>query len=124
MGRLVERLIPMKVPLGARFDSHIAAEHRFNIDDAVAMARRAVKYVKFEAVVQPGPDEAAGPGGQPPAPRRVELPAEVALVIDLTNSSRYYDAQQWMHHGIQYIKASCNNCSTRWRAPPPWLSQR
>ena len=40
MGRPIERFIPMKVPLGARFDSHIAPEHRFTIDDAVAQARR------------------------------------------------------------------------------------
>lgn len=106
MGRLVDRLIPMKVPLGARFDSHIAPEHRFNISDAVAMARHAVEGVRFEGVV---PHESEEPG-QPPVPRRVELAAEVALVIDLTNSSRYYDAQQWMKHGLQYIKASGRGC--------------
>ncbi|EFN54818.1 hypothetical protein CHLNCDRAFT_24090 [Chlorella variabilis] len=88
MGRPIERFIPMKVPLGARFDSHIAPEHRFTIDDAVAQARK--------------------------------VPAVLGLVIDLTNSSRYYDARQWHERGVQYIKASGGiPCRGRGAAPPP-----
>lgn len=114
MGRPIERFIPMKVPLGARFDSHIAPEHRFTIDDAVAQARKVVGAMTLDVMLPPPPDAQPGPEGQPPAPKRSKVPAVLGLVIDLTNSSRYYDARQWHERGVQYIKASGGVAAAGW----------
>lgn len=36
--------------------------------------------------------------------KRGRVQAVVGMVIDLTNSSRYYNPNDWMEHGIKYIK--------------------
>uniref|UniRef100_A0A914CC28 Tyrosine specific protein phosphatases domain-containing protein n=1 Tax=Acrobeloides nanus TaxID=290746 RepID=A0A914CC28_9BILA len=35
------------------------------------------------------------------------LESTLGLVIDLTNTDRYYDSQLWSSHGIQYVKLRC-----------------
>ncbi|CAB3411004.1 unnamed protein product [Caenorhabditis bovis] len=32
---------------------------------------------------------------------------EIGLVIDLTNTDRYYDKTEWADHGVKYIKLNC-----------------
>jgi hypothetical protein len=95
----------MKVPLGARFDNFIAPEHRFNIESAVELVKQRVAGLFMEQLAPPAEDAPLGPNGEPPPPQRIQVPLVVGLVIDLTNSSRYYDARQWQQHGVRYIKA-------------------
>ncbi|KAL4857277.1 mRNA-capping enzyme [Chlorella vulgaris] len=111
MGRPIERFIPMKVPLGARFDNFIAPEHRFNIESAVELVKQRVAGLFMEQLAPPAEDAPLGPNCEPPPPQRIQVPLVVGLVIDLTNSSRYYDARQWQQHGIP--------CKGRGQAPQP-----
>lgn len=87
----------LQVPLGARFDPFIDERLRFNIDMAADQARQLAAKRRFDALV---PHPTTG------APMRQQVPAHVGMVIDLTNSKRYYDAQQWIAQDIKYIKAS------------------
>ena len=68
----------------------------------------------LDVMLPPPPDAQPGPEGQPPAPKRSKVPAVLGLVIDLTNSSRYYDARQWHERGVQYIKASGGVAAAGW----------
>lgn len=90
-------LPPPQVPLGARFDRYIDAPLRFNIDMAAEKARQLVANRTFETMVLDPKTGRLVPG---------KVPAHVGMVIDLTNSTRYYDAEQWIRQGIKYIKAS------------------
>lgn len=36
---------------------------------------------------------------------QVQAPAVIGLVIDLTRSTRYYDAARWRELGVRHIKA-------------------
>ena len=94
MGAPVDRFLPMKVPLGARYDSHITPEQRFSVDAALAAAAERVRGLAFDVAA---PDEE----GQV---RRMTLPAHLGLVIDLTRSSRYYDTKRWLEAGVKYVK--------------------
>ncbi len=90
-------LPPPQVPLGARFDRYIDAPLRFNIDMAAEKARQLVANRTFETMVLDPKTGRLVPG---------KVPAHVGMVIDLTNSTRYYDAEQWIRQNIKYIKAS------------------
>ncbi len=72
---------PAQVPLGARYDSYIKPEDRFTPRQAKELADTAVQGRKFK-----------------------EFPATVGLVIDLTNSRRYYDDRLWQELGVGYSK--------------------
>lgn len=41
---------------------------------------------------------------------------EVGLVLDLTNTTRYYDSKDWTEHGIEYVKLPCRG---RGQTPEP-----
>ena len=97
MGTPVDRFVPMKVPLGARFDGVIAPQHRFSVKAALDAANALVAGMTMRV----GGVAAAEPGSRE-EPQRV--PAFVGVVFDLTKSSRYYDAAQWRELGVQYIK--------------------
>lgn len=112
MGLPVDRFIPMKVPLGARYDRFVAEEYRFTIEMAIEKALRRMQGRSFP--VNPPPDAPLGPDGNPPGVTHV--PACLGLVIDLTNSSRYYDADGWQRQGIKYVKIPCRG---RGQVPPP-----
>ena len=109
MGRPIERFIPMKVPLSARFEPFIPEEQRFTIDQAVHMAKQLVAGRTYEVMVMP-PEGAVGPDGQPlpPEPQLQAIPMEVALVIDLTKGARYYDPSRWLELGVRYIKVGAH----------------
>ncbi|PSC72146.1 mRNA-capping enzyme isoform X1 [Micractinium conductrix] len=115
MGRPIDRFIPMKVPLGARFDPFIEPRHRFTINDAVAAAAQAVHGITYEAYVPLQENDEPDPAA-PPGMKRGRVQAVVGMVIDLTNSSRYYNPNDWMEHGIKYIKIPCRG---RGMTPPP-----
>ena len=89
----VFRFIPMKVPLGAAFDKLLPdlSKDRFNVEDAINMAKDVIKDVTV-----PGVDPATG---QP-----VAMPATCSMVIDLTNSNRYYRRQTWEDRGFYHLK--------------------
>ena len=87
MGAPVWRLIPMKVPLDSKFDRHVAPEDRFTVDQAKAMA---------DAML----------AGLPPPPEGAPA-ASCSLVIDLTNSGRYYDVRRWQELGVHHVKVRC-----------------
>lgn len=70
----------MKVPLGPHFDK-IAENDRFTVQDAMLMAKSMLKDVYVDVPVEEDPSK-------PPTMQR--RPAVANMVIDLTNSSRYY----------------------------------
>lgn len=91
MGKPIWRFIPMKVPLGAAFNSLIPnPEDRFNVEDAIQEARRILQDVKIPMVDQNGV--------------QVQVPAQCSMVIDLTNSNRYYRRQAWEDAGFYHLK--------------------
>lgn len=94
MGRPVDRFLPLKVPLGARFDGAITPEHRFNIDAALAAAYQAVAGMEMEKA-------SVDDQGNPVLKR---VPVVLGMVVDLTRSTRYYDPKQWLEAGVKYVK--------------------
>lgn len=118
VGRPVDRFVPLKVPLGARFDAHIAPEQRFSIDAALEAAHAAL--VKANYLIDTGEVE-RNEAGQPLADengrtKRVRVVPPIKLVIDLTRSSRYYDPQNWLDRGVKYVKIPCRG---RGQVPQP-----
>ena len=88
----VWRFIPMKVPLGAAFDKLLPdlEKDRFSVEDAINMAKARIKDIRV-----PGVDGQ----GQP-----TSISATCSMVIDLTNSNRYYRRQTWEEHGFYHLK--------------------
>ncbi len=88
----VWRFIPMKVPLGAAFDKLLPdlEKDRFSVEDAINMAKARIKDIQV-----PGVDGQ----GQP-----TSISATCSMVIDLTNSNRYYRRQTWEEHGFYHLK--------------------
>jgi mRNA-capping enzyme len=86
------RFIPMKVPLGAAFNSLLPdiETDRFNVEDAISMAKSMLANVRIPVM---------GDNGQQAA-----IPATCSMVIDLTNSNRYYRRQTWEDHGFYHLK--------------------
>ena len=96
MGAPVWRLIPMKVPLDAKFDRHIEEGDRFSVDDAKKMVD--------EMLAQVPPLPPMADGGP-------STPATCTLVIDLTNSTRYYDVRRWRELGVHHVKVRYSHSS-------------
>lgn len=96
MGRPIFRFIPMKVPLGAHFEKVVLAKDRFTADDAMIMAKAKVNGISFDV---PGPLK----DGET-EPQVENRPAIVNMVIDLTNSSRYYNKETFEKAGYHYVK--------------------
>jgi len=82
----------MKVPLGPEFDKHIEPEDRFTVQDAMKMAHDMLKGVPVRV---PDPESAEG---------FKEMPAECSMVIDLTNSSRYYRRETFEDAKFKHVK--------------------
>lgn len=81
----------MKVPLGAAFNSRIPdPKDRFTVEDAIDMAAKKLEHVKVPMMDQNG--------------RETAVPAQCSMVIDLTNSNRYYRRQTWEDHGYYHLK--------------------
>ena len=98
MGNPIFRFIPMKVPLAPRFDTIVKPEDRFTVEDAMKMAKEKIAGITMKL---PGPDdEKTG------APTTVDVPAICNLVIDLTNSSRYYRRETFEEEGFFHAKVS------------------
>lgn len=87
LGTPIWRLIPMKVPLDSKFNDHIAQEDRFSVKDAHRMVTDMLQQMKA-----------------PTMPDGTALQPSCKLVIDLTNSSRYYDAAAWHDLGVHHVK--------------------
>lgn len=81
------------MPLGARYDAYIKPEDRFSPLQAKMLADEAVA----------GRSITAGAGS---------YPMHVSMVVDLTRSSRYYDARQWGEMGMVYCKVLRNKHKT------------
>ncbi len=96
MGRPIFRFIPMKVPLGAQFDGVLDPKDRFPIDEAITMAQAKVAGITFDL---PAPPEKEGE-----EPKIETRPARVNMVIDLTNSSRYYRRENFEDAGYTHVK--------------------
>ena len=95
MGLPVWRLIPMKVPLGPAFDRFIPdPAERFTVEDAVEMTK--VLLAGREVRV---PDPAAEGGSR-------GVPAQCSMVVDLTNSNRYYRRETFEEAGFYHVKVS------------------
>jgi mRNA-capping enzyme len=91
----VWRFIPMKVPLGAAFNNLIPdPKDRFTVEDAIGMAKGLLANVKVP-VVEMSPDG---------RPVQILKDAECTMVIDLTNSNRYYRRQTWEDNGFYHLK--------------------
>ncbi len=86
----------MKVPLGSQFDEAIEPKDRFTVDEAIAMANAKVDGITFDLPSPPkeGEDE----------PTIETRPAIVNMVIDLTNSQRYYRKDNFEGHGFIHVK--------------------
>ncbi|GAB4819049.1 hypothetical protein N2152v2_006095 [Parachlorella kessleri] len=93
IGKPIERFVPIKVPLGARYDKVIEPGDRFTPRQAKELADAAVQGLKFQ-----------------------DFPANVGMVIDLTMSRRYYDPQLWGELNVRYCKVGCRG---RGEAPSP-----
>lgn len=111
-GSRPDALPRLQVPLGARYDPFIDEPLRFNIDMAAEQARQLVAGRSYDAMVPDPRSGALVPG---------KVPAHVGMVIDLTNSKRYYDPEQWLQQGIKYIKAGqgpslCHRKGAAWAA--------
>jgi hypothetical protein len=98
MGRPIFRFIPMKVPLGAHFDKVLVPKDRFTVDDAINMAQAKVNGIVIDVPAPPENEES-----EPTIERR---PAIVNMVIDLTNSSRYYRKENFEADGFIHVKVS------------------
>lgn len=91
MGKPVWRFIPMKVPLGAAFNGLITdPRDRFSVEDAVDMVKEMLRGATMQV---------AGADGQ-----LTNIPAECNMVIDLTNSNRYYRRETWEDLGFYHLK--------------------
>lgn len=98
MGRPIFRFIPMKVPLGPQFDLVLEEKDRFTIDDAMKMAQAKVNGIEIDIPVPPKDEDS-----EPTVEHR---PAAVNMVIDLTNSSRYYRKENFEQAGYIHVKVS------------------
>jgi hypothetical protein len=96
MGRPIFRFIPMKVPLGARFNPVLLPKDRFTVEDAMRMAQETVNGITFDVPGPPNPGESE--------PQVDKVPATVNMVVDLTNSSRYYNLETFEKAGYRYVK--------------------
>lgn len=94
LGQPLDRFIPIKVPLGARFDHVIKPLDRFTPAKAKEMAENLIRGQKVSVNL--------APGGEPQ-----DIPKYVGLVVDLTNSSRYYDSGLWQQLNLEYSKIPC-----------------
>lgn len=91
MGDPLWRFIPMKVPLGAAFNPLIPdPKDRFNVEDAIDMVKKKLENIRVPMMDQNGEQTA--------------VPAQCSMVIDLTNSNRYYRRQTWEDHGYYHLK--------------------
>ena len=89
--KAIDHFIPIKVPLDSSYDKYIALEDRWSVEDA---------YNAALALLPP-----------PPNP-----PGNVRMIVDLSKSSRYYDASKWLKLGVQYVKVPMRG---RGEAPTP-----
>lgn len=81
----------MKVPLGAAFNPLIPdLKDRFNVEDAIEMVKKKLENIQVPMVDQNG--------------QQSLIPAQCCMVIDLTNSNRYYRRQTWEDHGYYHLK--------------------
>eukprot|EP00854_Cymbomonas_tetramitiformis_P001250 gene1250-1828_t len=77
LGKRFDAFFPCKVPLGTKYDEKIPEQQRFT------------PFLAVRRICQ----EAKG--------------KEIGLVIDLTNTTRYYSQLEFTSLGIQYIKIAC-----------------
>ena len=99
----VYRLIPMKTPLGPEFDKFITdTSDRFSVKDAVYLVQKMLHSKKIPVPAHMGMVDTLGHEIPPGTP--VEIPAHCNLVIDLTNSKRYYRIDNWRDLGIRHVK--------------------
>jgi len=93
LGQPVGAFLPCKVPLGANILERLVQADtggRFGVDEAVVALQELSSRV-----------------GVPPAAGGV-----VGMVIDLTNTSRYYDPQEFSRMGVQHVKVPCRGHGT------------
>lgn len=86
----------MKVPLGAHFNPVLLPKDRFTVDDAMTMAHAKVTGITFDVPVPPKVGEIE--------PEIEKRPATVNMIIDLTNSSRYYRKENFEQAGYTWVK--------------------
>lgn len=97
LGRPIWRFIPSKVPLGPHFNSAIPESDRYTVQDAVKAVENILKGVEVDVLVGP-------PSQQHPQGQREKKPAVCRMVIDLTNSSRYYRRETFEDLGYVHVK--------------------
>ena len=76
---LIDKFLPFKVPLSGKFDARVPIECRFSMSMLIESVRRSYGSVRL------------------------------GLIIDLTNTNRFYDAEAEVKqpHGIKHVKMSC-----------------
>lgn len=97
LGRPIWRFIPSKVPLGPHFNSVVPESDRYTVQDAVVAVENILKGVEIDVLT--GPPTQEHPHGQ-----REKKPAVCRMVIDLTNSSRYYRRETFEDLGYCHVK--------------------
>ncbi|CAL5353817.1 unnamed protein product [Camellia sinensis] len=95
-GNEIGGIIPSKVPLGESFNEYIHPEKRYSSRQVIHQQRQLGREVSidlmefFKHLLIKHP--------------QISL---LGLVIDLTNTSRYYLESDWIGKGIEYVKIKC-----------------
>lgn len=93
----------MKTPLGPEYNRFIPdPQDRFTVQEAVEQVNKMLENAKITIPAYPGMKDASGQALQPGS--LVEVPAHCGMVIDLTNSRRYYHLDTWRTLGIRHVK--------------------
>ncbi|KAJ4834833.1 hypothetical protein Tsubulata_026289 [Turnera subulata] len=105
-GQAIGCIIPSKVPLGESFDQYIPCEHRYTPKHVIYQQRQLGREVSWlKAIVLPLCAQKYS---------HFLLNScfltwliQIGLVIDLTNTNRYYPISSWSEEGIGYSKIRC-----------------
>ena len=91
----------VQVPLGVQHNDRIPPDKRFTPRHVVEqLAMQGIEVCCTQEIVQ----KTVAKG----KPVRVGNAMQVGLVIDLTNTWRYYDVEEWTAQGVEHCKVSTN----------------
>lgn len=95
------KFLPMKTMLGPRYDDQVAEENRFH----PSMLSNYLKSLKVRKLLK---TKALTLRRKPIASLSLSFPqVKMGLLVDLTNTTRFYDRNDIEKEGIKYLKLQC-----------------
>ncbi|KAF6156800.1 hypothetical protein GIB67_033269 [Kingdonia uniflora] len=119
-GQIIGYIIPSKVPLGEFFNDYIIPGKRYSLRQVIHQQRVLGREVSASILILclHGINKELGEtilglflnlfnSDSAPVMVRKLGPTRIGLVIDLTNSTRYYPVLDWKKQGIKHVKIAC-----------------